>query len=200
MIALGKLNPIILIHGLWNTSNIFASITSKLDEKGIEYFAPTLDHAYGMTSIVQLTIVLDKLILDKYGKEKELDILGFSMGGIIGRYWIKKFNGYKRTRRFITVGSPHMGTLASQLVPQYPFGGISEMKINSSLLIELSHLNHLLKDIDCVSFYTYWDLMVFPGWRAYLPFGEKIPLNIYKHRNLVRSPLAVEKIIERIIE
>ena len=28
--------------------------------------------------------------------EKELDILGFSMGGIIGRHWIQKFNGYKR--------------------------------------------------------------------------------------------------------
>ena len=193
-------NPIILIHGLWNTSDIFSSITSKLDEKGVEYFAPTLKHKYGMTSIVALANLLNNLILEKYGLEKELDILGFSMGGIIGRYWIKKFNGYKRTRRFITVGSPHKGTLASQLVPEFPFKGISEMKINSFLLRDLSNYDYLLKSISCISFFTYWDLMVFPGWRANLNSGEKIPLKIYKHKNLVSNPAAVERIINRLIK
>ena len=196
---MSKRNPIILIHGLWNTSEIFSLITSKLDEREIEYFAPTLKHKYGMTSIVELTSLFNDLILEKYGLEKELDILGFSMGGIIGSYWIKKLNGYKRTRRFITVGSPHNGTLASQLVPKYPFRGISEMKINSLLLKELSKYDYLLKDIKCISFFTYWDLMVFPGWRANLNKGEKISLKIYKHKNLVRNQEAVEKIICRLL-
>jgi len=196
---LSKRNPIILIHGLWNTADIFNYITSKLDEIGIEYFAPTLNHEYGMTSIVELTNLLNRLILEKYGYEKELDILGFSMGGIIGRYWIKKFNGFKRTRRFITVGSPHKGTLTSQLVPRYPFKGISEMKINSTLLRELSESDYLLRRINCISFFTYWDLMVFPGWRATLNSGEKISLNIYKHKNLIRNPDAIERIIYRLL-
>ena len=193
-------NPLILIHGLWNTSDIFSSIILKLDEMGIEYFAPTLKHNYGISSIVELTNLLDNLILEKYGLEKELDILGFSMGGIIGSYWIKKFNGYKRTRKFITVGSPHKGTLASQLVPKYPFRGISEMKINSYLLRELSKYDCLLSQINCTSFFTFWDLMVFPGWRANLNSGEKISLKIYKHKNLVRNPKAVEKIVDRILK
>ena len=192
-------NPIILIHGLWNTSSIFSLISSKLDEKEVEYFAPTLNHAFGMTSIVELTNLIDQLIVEKYGLEQEIDILGFSMGGIIGRYWINKFNGYKRTKRFITIGSPHNGTLTSQLVPKYPFRGISEMKINSSLLRDLAKYDYFLNDIDCISFFTYWDLMVFPGWRANLNVGEKISLNIFKHRNLVRNPEAVERIIERIM-
>ncbi len=194
-----KNNPIILIHGLWNTGDIFSSIISKLDELGIEYFAPTLPHEYGMTSIVELTYLLNDLILEKYGLERELDILGFSMGGIIARYWIKKFNGYKRTRRFITVGSPHNGTLTSQLVPKYPFRGISEMKINSYLLRDLSKLDYLLKEVNCISFFTYWDLMVFPGWRANLNSGEKIPLKIYKHKNLVRNPESIKRIIESLL-
>jgi len=83
-----------LIHGLWNTSSIFSSVTSKLDEIGIEYFAPTLKHSYGMTSILDLTNKLNELILEKYGLEKEIDILGFSMGGIIGRHLLQKFYGY----------------------------------------------------------------------------------------------------------
>ena len=194
-----KRNPIILIHGLWNTSSIFSFITSKLDELGVDYFAPTLNHSFGMTSIVELTNLMDKLILEKYGLQQEIDILGFSMGGVIGRYWINKFNGYKRTKRFITIGSPHNGTLASQLVPEYPFRGISEMKINSSLLRDLAKYDYFLNDIECISFFTFWDLMVFPGWRAHLNVGEKISLKILKHRNLVRNPAAVERILERIM-
>ena len=194
-----KRNPIILIHGLWNSSSIFSFITSKLDEQGVDYFAPTLNHSFGMTSIVELTNLMDQLILEKYGLQQEIDVLGFSMGGVIGRYWINKFNGYKRTKRFITIGSPHNGTLTSQLVPKYPFRGISEMKINSSLLRDLANYDYFLNDIDCISFFTYWDLMVFPGWRANLNVGEKISLNIFKHRNLVRNPAAVERIIERLM-
>ena len=196
---LSQRSPIILIHGLWNTGDIFSSITSKLDQSGIEYFAPTLKHQYGMTSIVKLSYLLNDLILDKYGYEKKLDIMGFSMGGIIGRYWITKLNGYKKTRRFTTVGSPHNGTLTSQLVPIYPFRGISEMKINSNLLRELSKSDYLLNGIDCVSFFTYWDLMVFPGWRANLNSGKKKSLKIYKHKNLVRNPYAVKIILERLL-
>ena len=199
MNILQKRNPIIFIHGLWNTSAIFSSFTSEFDQKGIEYFAPTLKHSLGMTSITELTKLLNELILDKYGPEREIDILGFSMGGIIGRYWITKINGYKRTGRFISIGSPHKGTIASQLVPKYPFRGISEMKINSSLLRELSKYDFLLNGIECISFFTYWDLMVCPSWRTNLSIGEKIPLQVFKHRNLVRNNNAVNKIIEKIM-
>ena len=194
-----KRNPIILIHGLWNTSSIFSSITSKLDEIGIEYFAPTLNHSYGITSIIDLSKILNELILEKYGLEKEIDILGFSMGGIIGRYWLQKFNGYKRTRRLISIGSPHKGTLMAQLVPKFPFRGISEMKINSKFLRELAKNDSFLDGIECISFFTYWDLMVFPGWWTNLNLGKKISVKVFKHRNLVSNKTVIDKIINEII-
>ena len=196
---MGKRNPIILIHGLWTSSSIFSSITSQLDEIGVEYFAPTLNHSYGMTSIIDLTNTLNELILEKYGLEKEIDILGFSMGGIIGRHWLQKFHGYKRTRRLISVGSPHKGTLTAQFVPKYPFKGISEMKINSKFLRELAKNDFVLAEIDCISFFTYWDLMVIPSCWTNLNLGEKISVKVYKHRNLVRNKFSVKKIIEKII-
>ena len=152
-----------------------------------------------MISIIELARSLNSMILMKFGSEREIDILGFSMGGIIARYWIKNFLGYKRTKKFISIGSPHFGTLTAQMIPSYPLKGISEMKVNSNLLIELLKDNSLLNDIDCVSFFTIWDLMVFPGWKACLPVGKKISLNIYKHKNLVRETKALDKIIQEII-
>ena len=135
-----------MIHGLWNTSSIFSSITSKLDDIGIEYFAPTLKHSYGMTSILDLTNKLNELILEKYGLEKEIDILGFSMGGIIGRYWLQKFNGYKRTRRLISIGSPHKGTLMAQLIPKYPFTRSILLKLEECLSLDKFKLTKLIQN------------------------------------------------------
>ena len=191
--------PIVLIHGLWNTSEIFKAIASKLEEKNFEYYAPTLKHDFGLISIIEIAKDLNDLIIEKYGISQEIDILGFSMGGLIGRYWIKKFDGYKRTKRFISIGSPHKGTFTAQFVPSYPLKGISEMKINSNFLKELSKNNHMLENIDCFSFYTKWDLMVFPGWKAYLPKGHKYSLSILKHKNLIRNTKAVNKIVDKII-
>tara|TARA_Y100001933_G_C18867293_1_gene508469 strand:+ start:77 stop:673 length:597 start_codon:yes stop_codon:yes gene_type:complete len=191
--------PIVLIHGLWNTSSIFKSLSLKLDKISYDYYAPTLKHQFGKISIRDLTNYLNQLIIKKYGKDKEIDILGFSMGGIIGSYWLKYFYGYKRTKKFISVGSPHKGTLTAQLIPKFPLKGISEMKINSKLLREIYSSDEFLQNINCISFFTKWDLMVFPGWRAYLPIGSRYSLNIFKHKNLIRDESAVNKIFRQII-
>ena len=191
--------PIVLIHGLWNTSDIFKSLKRKLDRCSIDYFAPTLKHDFGKVSIIDLTKFLNELIINKYGLEKEIDLLGFSMGGIIGSSWLKYFEGNKRIKKFISVGSPHKGTLTAQIVPSFLLKGISEMKINSKLLNDLSNFNYRLENINCTSFYTYWDLMVIPGWKAHLPIGKKKSIKIYKHRNLLRNSKAVKKLIYEII-
>ena len=191
--------PIVLIHGLWNTSDIFKSLTRKLDQYSIDYFAPTLQHEFGKVSIIDLTNFLNQLIINKYGPDKEIDLLGFSMGGIIGSYWLKNFGGNKRIKKFISVGSPHKGTLTAQIVPRFPLKGISEMKINSKLLKDLYSSNDFLEDVDCISFFTKWDLMVFPGWKAYLPKGNKYSLSIFKHKNLMKNEYAINEIVKKII-
>ena len=191
--------PIVLIHGLWNTSDIFKSLTRKLDQYSIDYFAPTLQHEFGKVSIIDLTNFLNQLIINKYGLDKEIDLLGFSMGGIIGSYWLKNFGGNKRIKKFISVGSPHKGTLTAQIVPRFPLKGISEMKINSKLLKDLYASNDFLENVNCISFFTNWDLMVFPGWKAYLPKGNKYSLNIFKHKNLMKNEYAINEIVKKII-
>ena len=50
-----------------------------------------------------------------------------------------------------------------------------------------------------LNFFTYWDMMGFPGWWSNLNFGKKISVKVYKHRNLVRNKSVVNKIIDEII-
>jgi len=63
----------------------------------------------------------------------------------------------------------------------------------------IANNDFFLDDIECINFFTYWDLMVFPGWWTNLNFGKKISVKIYKHRNLVRNKSVVDKIIYEII-
>ena len=191
--------PIVLIHGLWNTSDIFKSLMRKLDRYSIDYFAPTLQHDFGKVSIIDLTKSLNDLINNKYGFDREIDLLGFSMGGIIGSCWLKYFDGNKRIRKFISVGSPHNGTITAQIIPSFLLKGISEMKINSKLLEELYASSDFLENVICISFFTSWDLMVIPGWKAYLPKGSRYSLNILKHKNLMKNENVLNEIIKKII-
>ena len=92
-----------------------------------------------------------------------------------------------------------MGTLTAQIVPRFPLKGISEMKINSKLLKDLYDSNDFLENVNCISFFTNWDLMVFPGWKAYLPKGNKYSLNIFKHKNLMKNEYAINEIVKKII-
>jgi len=73
------------------------------------------------------------------------------------------------------------------------------MKINSKFLRELSKNDFFLDDVECINFFTYWDLMVFPGGWTNLNLGKKISVEVYKHRNLVRNKYVVDKIIDEII-
>jgi triacylglycerol lipase len=44
-----------------------------------------------------------------------LTVIGYSQGGLIGSYYVKKLGGWRRTRALVTLGAPHYGTPAAYL-------------------------------------------------------------------------------------
>ena len=46
---------------------------------------------------------------------RRIDIVGHSMGGLIGLYYIKRLGGHQRVRRLVMMGSPVRGTWAALL-------------------------------------------------------------------------------------
>ena len=129
--------PIICIHGLWDDSRIFKKLIATIDSRNLLLLTPTLPHKLGRTSIKKLAYDLDAYVLKNCGSEAEVDVLGFSMGGLISRFWIQELGGVNRVRRFLSVGSPHNGTLTAQLIPSWLFSGIAEMKRGSDFLNDL---------------------------------------------------------------
>ena len=180
--------PLVLVHGLWDDHRVFKSLVKTLEEHNLQLLIPDLPHNLGRTSIKVLAADLKSQINTEFGMKENIDILGFSMGGLVARYWLQCLGGFIRTRRFISVGSPHQGTFTSQFVPQCLMEGIAEMKKGSDFLQDLNNNVTTLDDINCISFFCYWDLMVFPGWQAVLPVGSHSSINVLTHKELITNP------------
>ena len=191
--------PLVLVHGLWDKPQLFNRLENRIAKNKPNRFVPHLQHNLGAIGLEKLALKLDKFINEKYGSDQELDILGFSMGGIISRIWIQQLNGYKRTRRFICVGSPQKGTLAAQLIPEWLLPGIAQMKLGSKLLGKLNKEYEQLNSVECTSYYCKTDITVFPGWRAVLPVGTCEALPVWTHRQLIVHSLAIERISQLLL-
>ncbi|MGC6482824.1 MAG: esterase/lipase family protein [Synechococcus sp.] len=191
--------PLVLVHGLGDTPQVFRRLEQRLDQHRIARLAPHLPHRLGAVPLRDLARLLETHIKARWGRE-EIDLLGFSMGGVIGRIWLQELGGAQRCRRFISVGSPQQGTYTAQPVPRWLFAGIADMKRNSPLLQHLNAECSALQTVDCVSLYSRWDLMVVPGWEAVLPVGDRQEVPVVTHDQLMGHPRAINQLIRIILK
>ncbi|MEB3156755.1 MAG: alpha/beta hydrolase [Cyanobacteriota bacterium] len=192
--------PLVLVHGLWDTPALFNSLGRALGERR-ELFIPHLPHGLGVVPLEELAAELGRGIEVRFGEEQPLDVMGFSMGGVISRAWIQLQGGGRRVRRFTSVASPQQGTWTAQPWPGRWLASVGDMKVGSPLLQRLSDTAGVLKGIDCCSLYCLADLMVLPGWTAVLPVGRREvlrPLTL-QHHELMAHPRSVEQVARELL-
>tara|TARA_Y100001968_G_scaffold3728_1_gene3270 strand:+ start:21735 stop:22340 length:606 start_codon:yes stop_codon:yes gene_type:complete len=195
-----KTRYIVLVHGLWDTPRIFNQLARELEEKGFIVLTPHLPHKLGRVPIGDLAQMLDTFILKEIGEETVIDLLGFSMGGLIARVWLQDLSGAKRTNKFISLGSPHKGTYTAQLVPSALFPGIGQMKRGSLFLQRLNWNSTSLNIVKCISFFCFFDLMVFPGWEAVLPVGASFQIPVLTHKGLISNLKGIDIIVREFLK
>ena len=192
--------PIFLVHGLWNDPKLFEKLIKKINEDDYELYRPHLPHRFGKTSLKDLARELDSKIDELVGPEVEVDIVGFSMGGLISRLWLQNHGGFLRTKRFFSIGTPHFGTYTAQMIPSSFMPGIADMKRGSRLLSQLNNDLTSLEKVECISFFTKWDLMTFPGWQAKLSIGESYQLPVLTHKELITKSISLDILVEKIFK
>ena len=191
--------PLVLVHGLWDTPRLFRRLEAQLEGRRPALLIPHLPHGLGTPPLEQLAQRLGEAIEQRFGADQTLDVLGFSMGGVVARTWLQLLGGRRRTRRFWCVGSPQQGTWLAQGVPRWPLAGIADMKVGSKLLRQLNGDPLGLEPVECSSLYCPTDLMVVPGWRATLPLGPRQALPVWTHRQLMAHPRALEPLAEALL-
>jgi triacylglycerol lipase len=183
--------PLVLVHGLWNAPRLFNPLRRELADRREPLLIPHLPHRLGAVGLMDLADLLGSHVEAAFGTNQPIDLLGFSMGGVIIRLWIQLLGGHRRARRFLCVGSPQRGTWAAQTFPSRMFRGIGDMKRGSALLRRLDADLSTLAPVDCRSYYCRTDITVFPGWEARLPLGPALCMPVFTHRQLIEHPLAI---------
>jgi triacylglycerol lipase len=191
--------PLVLVHGLLDTSRVFNRLKQALGQHRQPLLIPDLPLRLGSTPVLEAAELLGIHIEAAFGLEQPLDLLGFSMGGVIARTWIQLLGGHRRTRRFTSVGSPQQGTLTARPWPRRLLAGIADLRPQSPLLERLNGDLELLQRIECCSFYSAIDLAVLPGWRAVLPVGPRRMLPVLTHPQLLRDPAAIGPLAEELL-
>ena len=191
--------PLVLVHGLLDTPRLFSRLQHRLEGQNRPILSPHLPHRFGAIPLRKLARQLDGLIQERWGPKTPIDLLGFSMGGVIARTWLQELDGAKRTHRFISVGSPQQGTFTAQCVPSWLFAGLADMKRGSPLLRSLNGDYAELQAVECLSFFCRWDLMVYPGWQAVLPIGKSTVVPVWTHQQLMSHPKSLDLLIESLL-
>jgi triacylglycerol lipase len=187
------------VHGLLDTPSVFNSLQRELGGTRQPLLMPALPLRLGRTSIMEAAELLAQQIEAAFGTTQPIDLLGFSIGGVIARSWIQLLGGHQRTRRFFSVGSPQQGTLTALPWPGRFFSGIADLRWGSSLLERLNADLDPLRTIDCHSFYSALDLVVLPGWSAVLPVGGRTMLPVLTHPQLMRDRAALQPLARNLL-
>lgn len=192
--------PLVLVHGLWDTPALFDSLRRAIGERR-DLFVPHLPHGLGVVPLEDLAAELGRGIESRFGTEAPLDVMGFSMGGVISRTWMQLLHGTRRVRRFTSVASPQQGTWTALPWPRRWLASVGDLKVGSPLLRRLNADPQALKGIACCSLYCLADLMVVPGWTAVLPVGRREvlrPLSL-RHDELMVHPSSVAQVARELL-
>jgi triacylglycerol lipase len=157
--------PTLFVHGIWDSAARVAPLRQGLEMRGVSnVHAFDLVPNTGSATIPELAVQV-QAAAEKLGGAR-FDLVGFSMGALISRYYLQRLGGLKRVRRFISISGPHAGTLTAYALPF--LRGVQQMRPNSALLQDLARDEHPFGAVDVHTLTTPFDLMIVPSTSAEL--------------------------------
>lgn len=197
--------PVIVIPGYLAPREIMFFIKDYLYEEGFPVH--DVDLGWSTERVPELAEKLKKRvneILRKTGSRK-LNLVGVSLGGITGLYYIKKLGGDKVVNTFVAVGTPFQGHWLSYL-------GILFMPDVSAPLHDLTPNSDIIKDVRnstypknvrIVSISSTHDFVA-PPRMAHLKGAKNVILNVeftpLTHQYLLFSQEVFERVKQELLK
>lgn len=171
-------NPVLMIHGINDTGAVFDKMALYLRQRGWSTYTLNLVPNNGAVGLDELAKQVANYVATTFEPEQPLDLVGFSMGGIVSRYYLQRLGGISRVQRCITISSPHNGTVIAY-GSQLP--GCVQMRPNSPFLSDLNADVQMLKQLNFTSIWTRYDLMIVPPKSSQMPLGREVILPVALH-------------------
>lgn len=186
--------PIILLHGYAMNRANFLPLAHRLVGAGL---GPVLGFEYwtlGSTAAAarRLGRFVD-VVCSATGAES-VDLVGHSMGGIVGRYYVCLAAGHERVRNLVTIGSPHGGTESSM----FGFGRPTTELLPGSNTLQRLAAARTPDGTRVTAIWSRGDALV-PGSRqARIRGGDEIVYDDLGHVSMLFSRRVARDVIERL--
>jgi triacylglycerol lipase len=185
-------NPVVLVHGIYSSSGDFARLSAHLRAEGHEVYTLDLKPNNGHVGLE----VLAQQVADFTDAKlpgRRFDLVGFSMGGLVSRYYVQRLGGAKHIDHFVTLAAPHNGTVMAGINRQ---PGVLQMRRYSSFIQDLARDEDVLKSVKFTSFYTPLDLVVVPGESAVMPNANNVRIWALMHPSFILEKRCLRAVSE----
>ena len=187
-----KKPKLILVHGIFNTGKVMTWMKKQFESQGFDCFTPTLAPFDGGRGVEFAAENLKQQIQDHFGDNQNIAIVGFSMGGIVARYYLQRLGGNLRTSHLFTISSPHRGSYMAYL--PYPSTAFKQLRPNSDLLGLLYESTDTLQGLALFSYTATIDYTVAPS-RSHWPEAVNKQFGVYLHMSMIFSHKVVNEIL-----
>jgi triacylglycerol lipase len=190
-------NPIVLAHGMWDTEAVFEKLKPFLESRGFQVYSFDMVPSNGAAPLEVLADQLANFIDRTFKPHQPIDLLGFSMGGIVSRYYLQRLGGLDRTDRLVTVSSPHNGTTMAEF--SFVPGG-KQMRVGSEFLQDLNRDIDRLAAIQFTSIWTPLDAIIVPAASSRVSVAQNQTVMVPCHKWMVydrRSLRAIAQAFEQ---
>ena len=187
--------PVLLVHGIWDDGRRFDAMRAALERAGLGPLATVdLRPNDGSARIESLAEQVEAAATDLLASAatERLDIVGFSMGALVSRFWVQRMGGKERARRFVSISGPHRGTATAWVMP---LDGARQMRPRSELLRDLDADEDPWGEVEVHTVRTPFDLMILPPSSSRLPFAHfEHEVLVPMHRFMITHPRALSMV------
>lgn len=183
----------VLVPGYGDDASVLGHLAAFLAEQNFRPYPITLVPSDGQVRLEVLAAQIADFVGRTFAEDQPLDFVGFSMGGIVLRYYLQRLGGLERTHHFVTLGTPHRGSWTS-------YGnnrpGVRQMRPGSPFLRDLNSDGGRLGRVCFISIWTPLDLMIIPAGSSTLAVARNEAVFTLHHRALLTSRRSLDRVAD----
>ncbi|MGW1639977.1 esterase/lipase family protein [Streptomyces lavendulae] len=170
------LPPVLLLHGFTDNRSVFVLLRRALGAGGrrrvetYNYSPFTRDLRVTARHLARRV----EELCERSGQDR-VDLVGHSLGGLVGRYYVQRLGGDARVRTLVTLGTPHEGTRVAPFMDAHPL--VRQMRPDSAVMAELRAPVPGCRT-RCVAFWSEFDTLMAPTGTARIEHPDLNATNI----------------------
>ncbi len=163
---------VVVTHGIDSDGGDLKTLIKALKDTGFAVHLFVYTPSDGSLGLEKPAEDLAKFVERELPSDARFSLVAFSMGGLITRWYLDMLGGAARVERYITISSPHNGSLMGNL--RWNRGG-EQLRPGSEFLRKLESNKGPVQsgEVEAHSFWTPLDLMIVPANSSVVPWAQE---------------------------